>query len=171
MPLLRTGAVAFGVVAAAGTIAIAAAFALDPNASPGRWVEGANELVFALVGLGFALRGRQEARPIAGGALGLLGLSVGSSKLPVLLHGVVLSVLPAAATRLAVVVTISAGAAASVVGLVVFFALLDGTDSPSGGGEMLVVGGARPAAAPLPADRGERTHEQAAGDGHSRPDP
>jgi hypothetical protein len=45
---------------------------------------------------------------------------VGLSKVPVLLHGVVLSVLPSTIARLVVVLTISAGAAATVLGLLVF---------------------------------------------------
>jgi hypothetical protein len=97
--LLRRAAVALGVVATAGTIATAAAFALAASASEGRWVEGANELVFALVGVAVLARGSADARPIAGGGLGLLGVSVGLSKVPVLLHGVVLSAFPAALTR------------------------------------------------------------------------
>lgn len=59
-------------------------------------VEGANELVFVLVGLAVIARGSANARAVAGGALGLLGLAVGLSKVPVLLHGVVLSALLAA---------------------------------------------------------------------------
>jgi len=55
----------------------------------------------------------------------LLGLSVGLSRIPVLLHGVVLWVLPATSARVAVVLTIWAGAAATAVGLAVFFELLE----------------------------------------------
>jgi hypothetical protein len=42
-----------------------------------------------------------------------------------LLHGLVLSVLPGASARVTVVVTISAGAAATVLGLLVFEETLD----------------------------------------------
>jgi len=62
---------------------------------------------------------------MAGGALGLLALAVGLSKVPVFLHGVVLSALPATATRASVAFTISAGAAATAVGLAVFVDLLE----------------------------------------------
>ena len=89
--VVRPAAVALGVAAAAGTVGTAAAFALAASASSGRWVEGANEFVFVLVGLALVARGSAEARCIAGGALGLFRLSVGLSKVPVFLHGVVLS--------------------------------------------------------------------------------
>lgn len=52
--------------------------------------------------------------------MGFLGLGVGLSKIPVFLHGVVLSVLPGTIARLIVSVTISAGAAATALGLLVF---------------------------------------------------
>jgi hypothetical protein len=122
---IRPAAVVLGAVAAAGTVVTAAAFALEANASQGRWLEGANEFVFVLVGLAVVLRGTAEARSIAGGALGLLGLSVGLSKIPVFLHGVVLSALPATLTRVSVAFTISAGATATAVGLAVFVDLLE----------------------------------------------
>lgn len=125
---LRPAAVAFGVAAAAGTIATAATFALAATASGGRWAEAANELVFALVGLGVVARGSADARPIAGGALGLLALWVGLSKVPVFLHGVVLAALPATPTRLLVAFTISVGAAATVAGLGVLFDVLERSD-------------------------------------------
>jgi hypothetical protein len=123
--LRRRAAVAFGVAAAVGTVAITAAFALAAIASAGGWIEGANESVFALVGLVVVARGSADARSVAGGALGLLALSVGLSKVPVFLHGVVLSAFPAGLTRLLVVFTIAAGAAATAVGLAVFFDLLE----------------------------------------------
>ena len=71
-----------------------AGFAFDSYASGGKWVAAANELVFALVGIAFVVRGSPEVKAIAGGALGFLGLGVGLSKIPVFLHGVVLSVVP-----------------------------------------------------------------------------
>ena len=52
--------------------------------------------------------------------MGFLGLGVGLSKIPVFLHGVVLSVVPGTIARLIVTVTISAGAAATALGLLVF---------------------------------------------------
>jgi hypothetical protein len=117
---VRAGAVGFGVMSAVGMLATGAGFALDSYASGGKWVAAANELVFVLVGIAFVVRGSREVKAIAGGALGFLGLGVGLSKIPVLLHGVVLSVVPSTIARLVVVLTISAGAAATVLGLVVF---------------------------------------------------
>jgi hypothetical protein len=122
---LRPAAAILGVVAAASVVAAAAAFALAGSATEGRWVEGANELVFALAGTIVLARGTPNARALAAGGLGLLALAVGLGKLPVLLHGVVLSAFPATATRLAVSVAIWAGAAASALGLVAFFEILD----------------------------------------------
>ena len=57
--------------------------------------------------------------------MGFLGLGVGVSKIPVFLHGVVLSVLPGTIARLIVSVTIFAGAAATALGLLVFEESLD----------------------------------------------
>jgi hypothetical protein len=59
-------------------------------------------------------------RGIAGGALGLLGLAVGALTFPVLLHGAVLSIFPAAAARTLLVLTLWSAAAATAFGLVVF---------------------------------------------------
>ncbi len=118
--LASVAAVAFGVTASVGMLVTAAGFALDSYSSGGKWVAAANEFVFALVGVAFVVRGSPQARAIAGGALGFLGLGVGLSTVPVLLHGVVLSVLPGTLARLIVVVTISAGAAGTALGLLVF---------------------------------------------------
>ncbi len=81
--------------------------------------------MFVRVGVAVVARGSAGVRAVAGGALGLLGLSVGLSKVPVFLHGVVLSAFPAVLTRLFVALTISAGAAATAVGLAVFSDLLE----------------------------------------------
>jgi hypothetical protein len=71
------------------------------------------------------VRGKPDTRAIAGGALGLLGLGVGLSKLPVFIHGLVLSVLPSNVARAVVALTIAAGAAATCLGLVVFAVAAD----------------------------------------------
>ena len=52
------------------------------------------------------------------------------TRLPVLSHGIVLSALPDALARAAVVVAISAGAAAAILGLVVFFDVLEHYEEP-----------------------------------------
>ena len=45
--------IVFGALAAGSAITTTAAFALAGSANAGRWVEGANEFVFALVGIWF----------------------------------------------------------------------------------------------------------------------
>jgi hypothetical protein len=120
MHWVRVGAVGFGLAAAVGVVVTGAGFALDSYASEGKWVEAGNELVFALVGVLVIVRGKPDTRAIAGGALGLLGLAVGLSKLSVFTHGLVLSVLPYNLARAVVALTIATGAAATCLGLVVF---------------------------------------------------
>ena len=71
------------------------------------------------------MRPTPDTRAIAGGALGLLGMAVGLSKLPVFFHGVVLSVVPSNLARAVVAFTIAAGAAATCLGLVIFSATLE----------------------------------------------
>jgi hypothetical protein len=48
-------------LAGAATIVTAAGFALDPTASTGRWVEGADEVLFAAVGIVVLARAQQKA--------------------------------------------------------------------------------------------------------------
>ncbi len=84
--------------------------------------------MFVLVGLAVVALGSANTRPVVGGALGLLGLAVGLTKLPVFLHGVVLAAFPAALTRASVVLAISAGVAAAACGVAVFFELLEAPD-------------------------------------------
>ena len=92
---LRVAAVVLGVAAAAGDACdCRRVCAFGANASTGHWIEGGYEIAFVLVGLAVVAVGPADARPIAGGALGLLGLAVGLTKLPVFLHGVVLSAVP-----------------------------------------------------------------------------
>ena len=129
--LLRPAATALGWVSAIATIVSACGFALAPTASEGTWVEAANEIVFALVGVAFLVRGSRDTRALAGGALGLFALAVGLKSVPVLLHGVVLSALPPDVARTAVAAAVSAGTAATVVGLVVFFDVLEHYEEPA----------------------------------------
>ena len=125
MSRVRAAAIFFGVTSAVAMLATGAGFAFDSYGSGGKWVAAANELVFALVGIAFVVRGSRQVKAIAGGALGFLGLGVGLSKIPVFLHGVVLSVVPGTIARLIVRVMISAGAAATALGLLVFEESLD----------------------------------------------
>ena len=125
LPAVRRAAVVFGLASAVAALVTGLALALDSYGSGGKWVEAANVLVFTLVGLGFIVWGSRDAGAIAGGALGLLGLALGLSTFPVLLHGAVLSVLPGMVARLTVLLSISAGAAATVLGLFVFESSFD----------------------------------------------
>lgn len=127
---IRSAAGWFGWIAGVTTLAVAIGFAAAPSASEGIWVESANEIVLAFVGLGFLVRGSRTAKALAGGLLGLLALAVGLAKLQVLTYGIVLSALPGQLARLAVVVAISAGATAAVLGVIVFFHLLDHYEEP-----------------------------------------
>ena len=77
------------------------------------------------MGVLVVVRGKPDTRAIAGGALGLLGLAVGLSKVPVFLHGIVLSVFPSNLARVVIALTIAAGAAATCLGLVIFTAAVD----------------------------------------------
>lgn len=125
---LRSTAAAFGLVAGAGMIASAAGFAFDTYGSGGKWVEFGDSLVFVAVGAAVIARGSPNARAIAGGALGLLGLWVGLTKLPVFRHGVVLSVFPPTTARALVALTVWAALAATSLGLVVYANVLDQGD-------------------------------------------
>jgi hypothetical protein len=113
---LRTATVAFGAAAGIASVVTAVAFAVDTYASPGTWIAGVDEIVFAAVGLGLLARGPEVARVGAAAGLGLLGVAVGLSKGDALLHPLVLSALPGGLTRLLVVVSVAAGAAAAMLG-------------------------------------------------------
>jgi hypothetical protein len=126
----RVAAVLFGTFSAVCAVASAAGFVFDAYSSDGKWVEAGNELAFVVVGVLLVLRGSPDTRAIAGGGLGLLGLAVGLIKLPVLLHGIVLSALPADLARVLVVLAIWAGAAATVAGLTVFSSVLESAPDP-----------------------------------------
>jgi len=108
---LRTGCIVAGAVAAAAGIGAAGGVALGAYASPGTWIAGADEVVFAVAGFGVLAWGPRGADVPAGIGLALLGLAIGSSEAGVFLHGGVLSALPAMPTRTAAVVAIGAGIA------------------------------------------------------------
>ena len=113
---MRTGCVVLGVVAAAAGIVTAAGFAGDVYASPGAWIAGVDESLFAAAGFGVLAWGPRDAQIPAGIGLGLLGLAVGLSKGAIFLHAGVLSALPATPTRLAAALAICAGAAGATLG-------------------------------------------------------
>jgi hypothetical protein len=127
---VRLAAAAFGLVATAGLVASGAGFAFDTYASNGKWVELGNELALVLVGVAVIARGSPGARGVAGGALGLLGLGVAVTQTPVLLHGIVLSIFSSDLARALVALTIWSGAAATLLGLVVYEDLLGRAQEP-----------------------------------------
>jgi hypothetical protein len=122
---LELAGLVLGVFVVAAIAVAAAGFALDPNATEGRWVEAANEVVFAAVGIAVLVRGSPQTRVLAAGALGLLGLAVGVSKLPVFAHGDVLTALPDDVVRAAVALMLWASAVAVAIGAAVFVEALD----------------------------------------------
>jgi hypothetical protein len=131
---LRSSTAWLGAAAALATLVTAIGLALSSTASKGTWVESANEILLALVGLGFILCASRDGRALAGGLVGLLAVAAGATRLPVLLHGIVLSALPGQVARTAVVLAISTGAAAAILGVVVFFDVLEHYDEPLTGG-------------------------------------
>lgn len=123
--LLRSATTAFGVLAAGATLAIAVSFAAASTAAEDVWMESGTEFALVLLLLGFMLFGSGDTRALAGGLLGLLALAVGLTDIPVFLHGIVLSAVPADVIRLFVALAIFAGAAAVVLGLFVFLDVLE----------------------------------------------
>jgi hypothetical protein len=123
-------ATALGVLAGAATLLGATGFAVASTGTQGAWIEAANEAAFALAAAVVVVRGSSNTQALAGGFLGLLGLAAGLTKLPVLGHGIVLSALPGNLERLAVVLAIAAGAGAAMLGLVVFFDVLENYEEP-----------------------------------------
>jgi hypothetical protein len=144
-PLLEPAAVSLGVLAAAATIAIAVGFAAHGGAAEARVVEGANEVVFALIGLAVLARGPRSARLGAAAGLGLLGVFVGLTKVSVLLQGAVLAAIPANAACVAVALALWAGVAAAIVGGALFFADIFDTGKRA---PIRLVGGQRRRAGP-----------------------
>ena len=120
LPDLELAGLGLGALVAAAVAVVATGFALDANATKGRWVEAANELVFAAVAVAVLARGRPQTRVLAAGALGLLGLAVGVSKVPVFTHGIVLAALPGQVVRAALALMLWASAAAVALGAAVF---------------------------------------------------
>jgi hypothetical protein len=121
--LLRSATTALGALAGGATLAIAVSFAAASTAAEDVWMESGTELALVLLLLGFIF-GSGDTRALAGGLLGLLALAVGLTDIPVFLHGIVLSAVPADVMRLSVALAIFAGAAAVVAGLFVFLDVL-----------------------------------------------
>jgi hypothetical protein len=118
--LVRNAAIGFAVAAAAASVVIAFAFALDAYASPGTWIEAADEIAFLAAGLGVLLRGPENLHVGAAIGLGLVGLAVGLLNGAVFLHPIVLAALPATVVRLFVVAAIGCGLNAAALGCVFY---------------------------------------------------
>lgn len=110
--LRRPAAAAVASIAAA--LCAEAGLAVGAYASAGIRIAALDETAFALAGVWLLARGPRRLRIAAAGALGLLGLAVALSELPVFLHPVVLSALPANAARTVVAFAAGAGTAAAV---------------------------------------------------------
>jgi hypothetical protein len=130
MRALRTATVTLGALAAMATLVTAIGFAVASTASADSWIESANEAAVVLVGAVFLVRGSLDVKALAAGTLGLIAVAVALTRLPVLFHGIVLSALPAQAARLAVALALAAGAAAAILGVVVFFDVLEHYEEP-----------------------------------------
>jgi hypothetical protein len=112
----RKGAIVFALVAAGGAAVTTAAFAFGVYANPGTWIIGFDALALIAAATGVIVRGPDEWHAGAAVGIGLVALVVGLAKADVFLHGVVLSVLPSLATRVAVALTLGAGIAATTLG-------------------------------------------------------
>ena len=130
----RAGALGSAALGAAVCPVLALGFALDASASPGTWIEGFNEIVFVGVGLVLLARGHETLRAGATVGLGLISLAVGLLDSVVFVHPVVLSLLPAALTRVLVVVAAGAGLVAIGLGAVGFAELIPAGLEPRGAG-------------------------------------
>jgi hypothetical protein len=92
------------------------AFALDPYASPGTWIEGLDAIAFLAVGVWVLFRGPAQWRVAGAIGTGLVALAVGLLEGPIFLHPVVLAILPATAVRFAGILAIGAGLSAAALG-------------------------------------------------------
>jgi hypothetical protein len=128
---LRRATVAFGWIAAGAAAASAIGFAASSSASEQTWVEAATELSFLLLGVVLLAHGSLDSRALSGALVGLFALAIGLTDVSVLFHGLVLSALPGALARTAVTLSIAAGAAAVVCGLVVFVDVLAHYEEPA----------------------------------------
>ena len=95
---------------------IAFAFSLDAYASPGTWIASFDESFFMAIGIWALLRGPQRWRGVAAIGVGLLAMAVGISKGAIFFHPIVIAVLQGTLTRLAVIIAVVSGLAASILG-------------------------------------------------------
>jgi hypothetical protein len=113
---LRVAGFLFAGCTAIATLATAVGFAASRSASTGHILEGLDETALVAAGVVLLMRGTRERQAMAGVGLGFLALIVGTLKLAVFTHGVVLSALGATAARACVVVALWSGVAAIVSG-------------------------------------------------------
>lgn len=129
--LAHSVAIGFAWIAATATVLTALAFALDPYASPGTWIEGLDAIAFIAVGLGVMLRGPRNLH-IAGAAwIGLIALAIGLLEGPIFLHPIILAVLPGTVVRILVTAAIGAGLTASMLGALRFTELCEAAEELS----------------------------------------
>jgi hypothetical protein len=128
--VLRLATVVFAWIVAAATAASAIGLAASSTATEQTWVESGTEIAFLLLGAAFLARGSLDSRALSGALLGVFALAIGLTSIPVLLHGLVLSALPADVARTAVALAISAGGAAVICGVVVFLDVLAHYEEP-----------------------------------------
>jgi hypothetical protein len=108
---LRAAPAVTGSVSSIAAVIVAAAFALDTYASPGTWIAGVDEILFAAAGFGVLRWGPPAGRMPAALWLSLLGAAVGLSKGAAFLHALVLAALPGTMARIVIVIAIGAGIA------------------------------------------------------------
>lgn len=113
---VRRAAGSLALTAAGASVVIAFAFSLDAYASPGTWIASFDESFFMAIGIWALLRGPQRWRGVAAIGVGLLAMAVGISKGAIFFHPIVLAVLPGTLTRLAVIIAVVSGLAASILG-------------------------------------------------------
>lgn len=123
--LARPAATGFACVAAGATVVIAFAFALDPYASPGTWIEGLDAITFLGVGLAVLRRGPRNLHVAGAIWIGLISVAVGLLEGAIFLHPIVLAILPGAVTRALAVAAVGAGLDAVAVGFLRFEEIAD----------------------------------------------
>lgn len=111
-------AVALAGIGAAGALVSNAAFATgDAVTRTGEWGNVAAAAVLGAAAAGVLLIRDRSARPWVAAILGLIVLTIGLGSLPVFWHGAVISSLPPTVVRLATAISVLAGAAAAVFGV------------------------------------------------------
>ncbi len=113
---VRSEAMGFALICALASTVLAVAFALDPYASPGTWIESGDGIVFIAVGVGVILQGPRHWHAGAAVGLGLLGVAIGLSEGPVFFHPIALALLPGTVVRYADITAIGAGTGAAALG-------------------------------------------------------